>query len=454
MSSEESEIDLSEAHFYNLPSQSNVYGLTSITFPDGSNKILVASLRGKIVCVEYQNERGVFRPSVKEVHFTYIPGDAEIISIDAFSRSGSGTGLVVGITFIKDAGNNPTQFLNIYSPWEAGSEYNLDSIAQGCFNLELDFIPYHLYHTEVFCDGSWETVFLLSGGDSQVHVYKEDKFYVMSKFEEIPCEDFFPEFKDLQSNVLWMDIKNVHGEERLTAMGCENGYFKVCVVNPKTVEVLRFISGQHDGAVTSIRVFFTEDTIDMPCIEGLPSNLPGSDRADAKETDYHLLVSHAAEPTIVYRNCIQNGLHQKYILEDSEKFHGIICTCLADVDWDGSQEILLGAYGQKLLVYKFIKSIKHDEESIATNANEGQTDCEGASPMMEDDGEYKMVWERTFAHPVLAMQYLDLTNDGLSELSLVSTKGLHILQHDLDKARDRCAQRLKQLIQIRDDERT
>uniref|UniRef100_A0A8C4JNN0 Uncharacterized protein n=1 Tax=Dromaius novaehollandiae TaxID=8790 RepID=A0A8C4JNN0_DRONO len=39
-------------------------------------------------------------------------------------------------------------FLNIYCDYEPGSEYDLDSIAQSCLNLELQFTPFQLHHAE------------------------------------------------------------------------------------------------------------------------------------------------------------------------------------------------------------------------------------------------------------------------------------------------------------------
>ena len=45
--------------------------------------------------------------------------------------------------------NTPT-YLNIYSEWEPSSEINLDSVAQNCLTIQLDFIPYQLYHTEMY----------------------------------------------------------------------------------------------------------------------------------------------------------------------------------------------------------------------------------------------------------------------------------------------------------------
>lgn len=41
-------------------------------------------------------------------------------------------------------------YLNIYSEWEPSLEFNLDNIAQNCLMLELSFIPYQLYHTDLF----------------------------------------------------------------------------------------------------------------------------------------------------------------------------------------------------------------------------------------------------------------------------------------------------------------
>ena len=39
-----------------------------------------------------------------------------------------------------------------------------------------------------------------------------------------------------------------------------------------------------------------------------------------------------------------------------------------------------------------------------------------------------LVWQHTLAHRIHCMWYGDLTHDGLSELAIVSTGGIHILQ--------------------------
>lgn len=62
---------LHELNFLSLPSQSNVYGMVDIHY-QGSNRLLVATLRGEIFKLEF--EKQALRPSLKPVTFSYIPG--------------------------------------------------------------------------------------------------------------------------------------------------------------------------------------------------------------------------------------------------------------------------------------------------------------------------------------------------------------------------------------------
>lgn len=41
---------------------------------------------------------------------------------------------------------------------------------------------------------------------------------------------------------------------------------------------------------------------------------------------------------------------------------------------------------------------------------------------------FRLLWQRSFPSPLLAMAHVDLTGDGLQELAVVSLKGMHILQ--------------------------
>uniref|UniRef100_A0A8V5GNE4 Uncharacterized protein n=1 Tax=Melopsittacus undulatus TaxID=13146 RepID=A0A8V5GNE4_MELUD len=120
-------------NFSRLSSQSNVYGLAALPAgEEGPGGLLAAALKGKVIHFRYHELQRRMRPLASELQFTYIPVDAEIVSIDSFPKSPPQRGLVVGITFIKDSGDKPSPFLNIYCDYEPGSEYDLDSVRWEC----------------------------------------------------------------------------------------------------------------------------------------------------------------------------------------------------------------------------------------------------------------------------------------------------------------------------------
>lgn len=42
--------------------------------------------------------------------------------------------------------------------------------------------------------------------------------------------------------------------------------------------------------------------------------------------------------------------------------------------------------------------------------------------------DFELIWKRSFANPLFAIEFMDLTNDGLKELTVASLSGLHVLQ--------------------------
>uniref|UniRef100_A0A8D3A0B6 Kaptin n=1 Tax=Scophthalmus maximus TaxID=52904 RepID=A0A8D3A0B6_SCOMX len=374
---------LEQDSFSRFPSQSNIYGLSQA----GEHELLAATLKGKVVCFRYQELQHKIRPVAKEVQFTYIPVDAEIVSIDAFNKSPPNRGLVVGITFIKDSGDKATPFLNIYCDYEPGSEFNLESIAQSCLNLELQFTPFQLYHTEVQCDaGGIETVFLLSGHDQRIHLYKENAS--LHQFEEQPVERLFPELQQLPSNVLWLDMLSVAGGRRISAFGCQNGCVGLAVVDQTGPEVLQSWRVQFDSPISAVLLF--------------PLSCHTSPHQPSVEMEgYNLLVTSTIEMAVVYRDVQECGLSRSMCLSGSDQWDAVLCALVIDLDFDGQKEVLLGTYGQELLCYKFHPA-----------------GC----------GQFQLQWRRSFKSPLLSIIYLDLTGDGLRELAVLTVKGLHILQ--------------------------
>ncbi|XP_037125936.1 KICSTOR complex protein kaptin [Syngnathus acus] len=393
-----------EDSFSRFPSQSNIYGLCQA----GEQELLAATLKGKVVSFTYQELQQKIRPVAKEVQFTYIPVDAEIVSIDAFNKSSPKSGLVVGITFIKDSGDKATPFLNIYCDYEPGSEFNLESIAQSCLNLELQFTPFQLYHTEVQSDaGDRETVFLLSGHDQRIHLYKENAS--LHQFEEQPVERLFPELQQLPSNVLWMDMLCIPDGRRLSAFGCQNGCVGLALVKQWEPEVLQSWRVQFDSPISIVLLF--------PLFCQTEPDMPGGEKSFGVE-GYNLLVTSTIEMAVVYRNVHERGLSHSLCLADSDQWDAVLCALVIDLDFDGQKEVLLGTYGQELLCYKF---------QYGTGGEEGR---------------FELLWRRSFKSPLLSIIYLDLTGDGLRELAVLTLKGLHILQHSLTSTADLVLERL------------
>nr|XP_058954875.1 KICSTOR complex protein kaptin-like isoform X1 [Pocillopora verrucosa] len=403
------EFDFEEIHFLPIPSQTNIYGLTKIDGNDEERKLFLASLSGRVVCLEYPRNSPV--PTSKEVPFTYIPDSAEIVSIDAFNRPETRKGLVVGISLIllKNSRSHQKQFLNIYSALESRSEFSLGSIAEGCQHLELNFVPFQLTHAEVVIKERKQIVFLLCGSDEKVHMFCEDK--TQQRFEEQPVQSFFPELQNLPSNVLWLEVETLHNSKRVTVVGCQNGHVKVAVTD-LTRGTIEQNTLDRDGPISSVKLF-TQDSSKI--IEATGTDAKNIENGQTFEgRDYHLLVCCAIEATVVYTNIISQGFTNMVILPESDEFDCVTCTCIADVNWDGKNEIILGTYGQELLIFKCVP---------LDNTGNGSNSID-----------FQLMWRRSFASPLFAIEYLDLTNDGLKELAVASLSGLHVLQHNLDNA--------------------
>uniref|UniRef100_A0A672FSD1 Kaptin (actin binding protein) n=1 Tax=Salarias fasciatus TaxID=181472 RepID=A0A672FSD1_SALFA len=366
-----------EDSFSRFPSQSNIYGLCQA----GSQELLAATLKGKVVCFRYQELQHKVRPVAKEVQFTYIPVDAEIVSIDAFNKSPPKRGLVVGITFIKDSGDKATPFLNIYCDYEPGSEFNLDSIRVLSLLLRLLIPALLLFRPSLRQNAS------------------------LHQFEEQPVEKLFPELQQLPSNVLWLDVLSVAGGRRLSVFGCQNGCVGLALVDQAGPEVVQSWRVQFDSPISTVLLF------------------PLSRHAAGAEVGrYNLLVTSAIEMAVIYRDVQDRGLSWFTCLSESDQFDAVLCALVLDLDFDGQQEVLLGTYGQELLCYKL---------QAAPGGGGGGS-----------DSHFQLQWRRSFKSPVLSIIYLDLTGDGVRELAVLTLKGLHILQHSLTGTADLLLERL------------
>ena len=69
-------LHLYEAHFVPLRAQSNTYCLAPLHL-EGRTKLVVATIRGEISCLEFHSPSALRPPGFTPINFTYIPGEKE-----------------------------------------------------------------------------------------------------------------------------------------------------------------------------------------------------------------------------------------------------------------------------------------------------------------------------------------------------------------------------------------
>lgn len=116
--------------------------------------------------------------------------------------------------------------------------------------------------------------------------------------------------------------------------------------------------------------------------------------------NYNLLVTNTSLPSVVLSDVLNHGFSKRSILQKSNFFNLQSSSCVADIDYDGENEILIGTYGQEVLRYKY------EEESNS----------------------WIFFEQRRFGNPIYSIQHFDVTGDGMRELIVLTLKGVHILQ--------------------------
>ncbi|EDV23715.1 uncharacterized protein TRIADDRAFT_57189 [Trichoplax adhaerens] len=146
-----------------------------------------------------------------------------------------------------------------------------------------------------------------------------------------------------------------------------------------------------------------------------------------------------ARPTDV----CSEGFNLPLVLPGSNEYDCILCSYIADIDWDGKNEIILGSYGQELLVYKrldnyFNLSKDDTDETLMEKAR---------SPYKSLD----LIYQHSFSEPIYSCCYIDLTGDGVCELVVTTFRALHVLQHNLESVSQKCSERTALLLEGRID---
>ncbi|XP_057333517.1 KICSTOR complex protein kaptin-like isoform X2 [Microplitis mediator] len=399
-------------HWFPLTSQGNVYSMSKLCSPYGTNKILVASLKRKIFSCGYQqNNTKILRPLVKELLFTYIPSGAEIISVDAYNKHHSDEEFVIGITIIKPSNEGSIErYLNIYSESTGdgeNSETSIETIAQNCLTVELTYTPYLLYHTTIQDEEiGQEVVWLISGSDNQLHMIREDK--LNHGYTEFPLDKYFPELVNLQTIVLWINVYYYNNNKRrLTAVSCECGLVKVTLVDVENKKKLKEWMLRYDRPVSRIQIFSQRNN--------LSSQMFTKDDVNT-QPNLNILIVNALDPSIVFTDILRYGMKKEVVLQTGDNTDCILSSCVADINMDGNNEILLGTYSHEILIYIYDKS------------------------------KWILMDRKKFDSPVHSMCYLDLTGDGLKELVVLTQRGVYFLQHEPKEVADLWRKRFEKLM--------
>jgi hypothetical protein len=63
-------------------------------------------------------------------------------------------------------------------------------------------------------------------------------------------------------------------------------------------------------------------------------------------TLFSVVAACAVETAVVYENVLVHGLDSVCELPESTLYNSVLCILVADINWDGCFEVLLGTYGQ------------------------------------------------------------------------------------------------------------
>lgn len=363
--------DFKEVFHSILPCQSSIY--TSCQIPrskhQSASRILLSPIKRNFNVFSC-SKRSLPRIEVNEKMFAYLPSNCQIISIDVLESNETQSPIITGIAGATSTTNRDQiqYFFNIY---ESSHDYEKINIID---SLELEFVPYQLTHT-LFNDD--QTCFVLSGSDDKIHIF----CYNQSTFSEVEAEDLFPEFaNELPSIALTLDfMHNQDKSKRYTAVGLECGTFLFFIIDIDDNQIDGKFEYSFQGPVTSVHFFRENEEVQILAVASLSLSQ-------------------------VFYNVVKDGLSNNSVLPGSDEFDVATCCTLADFDFDGRQEILIGTYGEQLLAYKEMK-----------------------------DQTWVLIWQKSFNNPIHQLFYTDLTGDGIKDLFLVTLRAVIILQHDYEQ---------------------
>merc|ERR1719450_116735 len=233
---------------------------------------------------------------------------------------------------------------------------------------------------------------------------------------EVDPSSLLPEFvRTFPSVPIWTDIAMVE-DTRVTATGCECGTLLVTTISVDSLDNLQTWEKEFDGPLTSLKLFsVTPPPLTPPACLGFKDKIP-----ESSSSSLHLCVAYSLGETQVFHNILENCLADYSNLPESDSSDLVTSICVADVEMSGQNNIILGTYGQEVLCYQ-----------------------------MEDEEDWVLSWTRSLSAPVLSVRCEDVTGDGVRELVVVTTRGVQVLQLQLDSVKEVTIERLRKLVEMK-----
>ncbi|KAH8855129.1 KICSTOR complex protein [Schistosoma japonicum] len=398
-------------HFPSL-AQSNVFNLTYMQSDNArrlknSSKtydILVAFFRpvsdplASKYCFtihHFDIEDNIIQPVTKTIDFAYLPGASDIVCINSLHDEITDE-YFVAIGFVKEGEKG---YLNIY---RSKSEEKLSGCSKYVFFAEdclsyskLLCAPLHLTHAHCLIKDELQWAFFLSFGEPFSEISNRNKpsenqpgVKIFSKLidtnilNQVESDQNTgssglsqPQTCHSNPDFLHMDFKIINNV-RLSSFGSQDGWFGFFAVDMKSLGIIRHFNLSHESPITSIKIFQRKSLL--------------------------------SRKINIFKNngfSIQNQL----ILPFSTDFDHVNCASVDDFNLDGKCEIILGTFGQRLLYYEW-------ELNSRTESTNGQ---------------FILKAQRLLPGPVFCISpALDLIGEGPLSLAVVTSRGLHIFQHD------------------------
>lgn len=201
---------------------------------------------------------------------------------------------------------------------------------------------------------------MLPGSDHQVHVYKENS--ADHEYKEID-RDLFPEFVKTPSPVIYVDIWYTEDFReyifssclfcfiilqffrRITTFSCECGYVKLTRVCTITNKLIYNFSTKFNDFISCVSIYSDQNNVNK---FSKVNNEMESSKTDEKPV-LNLLVTNTILPAVIFRNVLKYGLSDYQTLPRHDRT-SILTSCeIADINFDGQKEILIGSSSQVLI---------------------------------------------------------------------------------------------------------